>query len=78
MSKATITAEDAPEYGPSVRRIVVDCEHGTSTAHLVSPPGAPSFGDATIVQMLLLRHFEAERCRCTRSLRRRYGLTRTR
>ena len=77
MSKATLIAEDAIEHGPGVRRLVLDCPHGTSTAHLVSPPGAPPLGDATIVQMLLLRHFEAERCRCTRSLRRRYGLART-
>ena len=77
MSRAALTAEDAPEYGPDVRRIVVDCEHATTTMHLVSPPGAPPAADAAIVQMLLLRHCEAERCRCTRSLHRRYGLTRT-
>ena len=77
MTRATLTAEDASEFGAGVRRIVLDCPHATSTAHLVSPPGAPPAADAAIVQMLLLRHFEAERCRCTRSLRRRYGLTRT-
>ena len=74
---ATLTAEDAPDLGPGWRRLALDCEHGTTEGAFKNGDGshAPSLGDAAIVRLLLLRHFEAERCWCTRSLRRRYGLT---
>jgi hypothetical protein len=71
---ATLTARAAPEYGPDWRYIEIDCDHGT-TQGAYAPGPDPSVGDAEIVRVMLLRHYLTEGCRCTRRLRKRYGVT---
>jgi hypothetical protein len=70
---ATLTARDAVEYGPGWRSIEIDCEHGTTTSAYKNGDDL-TLADADIVRVMLLRHYEAERCRCTKALRRRYGV----
>ena len=77
MSRATLVVEAAPEYGPGVRRLTLDCRYATTTAHVVGPGETPAAVDRQMVQVLLLKHHAEEGCACTRELRRRYGLTRT-
>ena len=61
----------AKPIGGGRKEYVVDCEHGTTTALSASPEhGGPD--ESAIVAALVLRHYAAERCRCTRKLRRRY------
>ena len=68
---ATLTIADAPELGAGVLRLVLDCPHGTTTIHLVGP--APDEHLAAVARLALARHDAEESCRCTASLRRRYG-----
>jgi hypothetical protein len=73
MSQATVVARDAPEYGRGYRFIEVDCGHGTTTSVYRNGDDLV-VADADIVRVMLLRHYYAERCRCTKALRRRYGV----
>ena len=74
--RATLTAHDAPQYGPGWRRLVLDCPHGTTEGAYRNSenPEALQLSDAGVVKALLVRHYDAERCRCTLELRRRHGL----
>lgn len=66
---ATLTTE--PIAGGSL--IVVDCAHGTTQVSLVNGQ-ATGITEVHAAALALARHYDAERCRCTRSLRRRYGV----
>lgn len=72
---ATLTVRDA-EYGAGWRIIAIDCAHGTTTSLYRNgdDAGAVQLSDAAIVRATVARHYLAERCRCTRKLRTRYGL----
>ncbi len=70
---ATLTARDAVEYGPGYRFVEVDCKHGTTTSVYRNGEDL-QLSDADIVRVMLLRHHMAERCSCTRRLRKRYGV----
>jgi hypothetical protein len=50
----------------------VDCPHATTQGWLIPGPVTPT--DADLIRHLLERHRAEEGCRCTRGLRRRYGL----
>lgn len=71
---AKLTIEPRPDLGANVKSFVVDCPHGTTSAVLF--PGQAVVGDAMVVTSILDRHHAVEGCRCTRLLRRRYGLPR--
>ena len=74
MSTATLAARDAPDLGPGWRVIELDCDHGTTQSAYKNGAAVP-LSDAAVVRVMLLRHSAAERCRCTRRLRKRYGVT---
>ena len=63
-TRATVTTEQLRIDGVDVRRITVDCPHGTTTADLVNGrlPGAPDAD--TVGRILALRHEAEERCGC--------------
>ncbi|MGD9892799.1 MAG: hypothetical protein AB7R89_23075 [Dehalococcoidia bacterium] len=65
---ATITAED---YG-NTRILTIDCKHATTTIALIAAAGVVD--DVTGVRLGLIKHYAEEGCRCTRHLRRRYGV----
>jgi hypothetical protein len=69
---ASLTRIETRHEGERVTRLVVDCRHGTTTGYLVGP--APEDHERVTVRLLLARHFDAEGCRCTLTLRRRYGV----
>ena len=78
VSKVTITASDTAELGEGWRRVALDCPHGTTTAHYANGrAGHLQLAEVDVVRALLMKHHAEQQCRCTRSLRRRYGLTRT-
>ena len=70
---ATLTARAAPEYGPDWRYIEIDCDHGTTTSAYKNGDDL-QLDDVDVVKVMLLKHYYAERCRCTKALRRRYGV----
>ncbi len=53
---------------------VVDCEHGTTTVTVITPPGAVTFPDASSAATAVAKHYEEEGCRCTRKLRKRFNV----
>ena len=69
---ATLTATDMS----GARVLTVDCPHGeTSIAYInATTPEALKVTDTAAGVMALARHFDEERCRCTRALRRKYGV----
>jgi hypothetical protein len=69
---AKLTARDAPDLGPGWRVLELDCDHGTTQSAYKNGDAAP-LSDTAVVRVMLLRHYDAERCNCTRKLRRRYG-----
>jgi hypothetical protein len=77
MSQATLTAEPAPDLAPDARQITIDCKHGTTTLTIVPPRDSTAAKphEAACVRLALLKHYSEEGCRCTRQLRRRYGIT---
>lgn len=72
MISATLTATDQA----GARVLTVDCPHGETSIAYVNgtDPGALQITDAAAAVMALARHYEEERCRCTRKLRRRFGV----
>lgn len=72
---AKLTVRDA-ESGAGWRVIAIDCAHGTTTSVYKNGDGPDVLvlSDADIVRATLARHYDAERCRCTRRLRKRYGV----
>jgi hypothetical protein len=72
MSKL-LTIEPVPGF-TRARRVVVDCRHGTTTVHFFEGRNGPIPTDAELAATALARHYAEERCRCTRKLRRQYGL----
>jgi hypothetical protein len=68
-STATLTVRDD---GP-VRYIQVDCRHATTTVALIAG-GGHVIDPLAGARLGLLRHYAEEGCRCTRRLRRRYGV----
>ena len=63
-TRATMTSEQLRIDGVEVRRITVDCPHGTSVADLINSrlPGAPD--SETVARILAERHEAEERCGC--------------
>jgi hypothetical protein len=61
---ATMTTEQIRIDGVEVRRVTVDCPHGTSTADLINGrlPGAPDAD--TVGRILAARHEASEHCGC--------------
>ena len=70
--KAIVTIAPDPTYGPNIRRIVVDCPHGTTTGMLMQ--GAMPIRESEAVRLLIDRHYCVECCACTAELRERYSL----
>jgi hypothetical protein len=70
MSTATLTAETIA----GSRVIVLACRHGELMAAPTVPGATLRETDGAVVATLLRLHYRAERCRCTRKLRRRYGV----
>ena len=66
MSHATLAVEHL-EGG--VKRVTVDCGHGTTTSHALN---SVEVGEPAIVAAVVQAHHAAEGCRCTRELRRQY------
>ena len=75
---ATLIHRPVPAYGDTVSELVVDCEHGTTTLTVFQPrdPTAARVHEAACARLALAKHYDEERCRCTRELRRRFGLVR--
>ncbi len=72
---ATLTDVPVPMLGEDVKQIVVDCRHGTTTLTIVAPnPEAMQRQEMAATRLALVKHYEEERCRCTRRLRKRYGV----
>ena len=70
---ATLQIHDLPELGPTGRRVVLDCKHGTTRVMSVNaPPPALQLAEEDNVRMALLKHYAEERCRCVRRLWRRF------
>ena len=63
-TRATMTTDQLRINGIEVRRITVDCPHGTTTADLINGrlSGAPSAD--TVARILAERHEAEERCGC--------------
>ena len=78
MTTATLTIKPLPDYGEGARAIVVDCDHGTSTAVLMPgcPPETAAAHERAAVRLTIAKHHSVEGCACTAALRRRYGLAR--
>jgi hypothetical protein len=71
MSRATLIAEDID----GGRQLTLDCPHGQTLGLYANGETSPvQLTDADVARALLLRHYQQERCRCTRHLRRRYGV----
>ncbi len=73
MSRATLTIRPELEHAPGATRYEVDCEHATTW--LMALPGREPIPDAVFVRLAVAKHYDEERCSCTRQLRRRYGVT---
>ena len=73
MSGATLTATDRD----GARVLTVDCKHGTTTLAYANgaDPDALQVTDTFAARLALAKHFDTEGCRCTRELRRRYGVS---
>ncbi len=69
---ATLTATDMS----GARVLTVDCPHGeTSIAYInATAPDALKVTDTAAAVMALVKHYGEEGCRCTRALRRKYGV----
>lgn len=78
MTGATLTIEEAPHHAPGARQIVVDCDHGTTTAVLMpgGPPDLRGEHERASVALAIGKHYSVEKCSCTKTLRARYGLAR--
>ena len=74
MSRATL--KKRPVKGVQfTEEFVVDCEHGTTTVFAMNPPGAAvQISDYQTSAMAVAKHYDEEHCRCTRQLRKRFGL----
>lgn len=71
MSVATLTTRPCLD---NVSQISIDCPHGRTDAVLAVPDDTGAHAD-TVVRLLLVRHLEAEGCRCTRKLwRKTFGI----
>lgn len=68
--EATLTIEPAPDFGPNVRRVVVDCPHATTRVHIGD--GAFKMDDDMASALAVQTHFAEEGCACTRALRLQY------
>jgi len=66
---ATLTTE--PLDGGTL--FVVDCEHGTTEVGLLNGE-ASGITAADAARVALAKHYGEEGCRCTRALRRKYGV----
>lgn len=74
MSRATLTITRRPDLGPGGREVVIDCEHAVTTITVVElPTPAAGVPDALAARLAVRKHHQIEGCRCTRTLRRRYG-----
>lgn len=73
MSRATLIARPAPELAPDAVLYIVDCDHGRTEAAML--PGPVPIPEAVFVRLAVAKHYSVEGCRCTRHLRRRYGVT---
>jgi hypothetical protein len=71
MSRATL---ELRQLSTVTREAIVDCQHGTSSATVIQPPGGLLITDAALVAVVVEKHYSREHCSCTRSLRRRFGL----
>lgn len=73
MNAATLTITALPD-DPTVKAVVLDCEHATTTCYLASPPGE-RLADDVLIAVVLAQHLTEEPdCRCCDELIRRYGL----
>ena len=74
MSHATLTIDRIP-HADNARAFVVDCEHGTTTITVFAAPDpAKSPPDTVHARLAVATHYAEEHCRCTRLLRRRFGI----
>lgn len=73
MSKATLEIGDM-EGSRGGKRVIVDCEHGTTTSCVLNP-GAIGLRAALQIAMRVAvwKHYAEERCRCTRHLRKTHA-----
>ena len=77
--EATLTITAFPARGAAGRTVAatVACPHGTTTISRTrdTDPGARRATDADVARLALVEHHGTEGCRCTRELRRRYGVS---
>lgn len=72
---ATLTITPARQYAPDARLFEVDCVHGTTSLVVLPAPVAENNPPDTFhARTAIARHFAEEHCRCTRQLRRRFGV----
>jgi hypothetical protein len=76
MSAATLTVKPVPEVGGEprgIRRLELDCEHGTTTLMYANAPGGLQLDDNDISRVALAKHLTEEPdCRCIAQLWRRH------
>ncbi len=76
MSKTTLEVRPLQDGDRVGRPVRVDCRHGTT--HIIysegQGPNAVRFTDVQLAALAVAKHYDEEGCRCTRRLRRRYGV----
>jgi hypothetical protein len=65
MTSGTATFREARAPAAGVRRFVLDCPHGTTTADLIGVGGHV----VQYLEFMIVRHVAAEGCRCASTLR---------
>ena len=71
--KATLTIEPRAGGPPDEKRIVIGCDHGTTTTYTINSP-TERITDAEAVALALAQHRACQPgCKCIRHLEKRYG-----
>ena len=63
-TRATLTITVEPDPAGGARILVVRCPHGTTTLPL--PETTAAAAERTATTLLVLQHYAATHCRCTR------------
>jgi hypothetical protein len=61
-SRIEFMARDEPTVGPNVRRYLITCAHGSSSALLL--PGRKPLADLAVLDLMLAGHHRRQRCQC--------------
>lgn len=66
---ATLHSRSAPDLGPGGRRLVIDCQHGTTYVDQFVPgSGGATLTERQMIAVAVERHEVEEACGCARGL----------